>query len=237
MIYHIDICAFIIFIFLLIILQTLIFKNYIDNKIGKESFTVSDAEDFHNYDKLKNAVLQKPDNYYNNTLDNPDPSNIVNYNKEIVKNDNSTLVVNNLQTKIKPKNVTDEENKKIYFTDADFGLQLPGNYVSCSNSSIDNNFSSGKFNLLPNQVGCDQPNGLTAENYFKTVYNARSIPIENYKIKGANYMEFSDSPAPYQQIKILSQNTKGLPASENKYHNIPTGSNYGFHNGPVVQLP
>ena len=93
---------------------------------------------------------------------------------------------------------------------------------------------------MPNQIGCGHPNKLTAENYYKTHYKIPVIPIEDYKIKGFNYGDYSDYPTPYQvrQMRILSQNTKGLPADQAKNKNIPTGYNYAFHhNTPVLPMP
>ena len=125
-------------------------------------------------------------------------------------------------------------------TDIDFGASgSVKQSVSCSNSSINHAMKSGPLQLLPSQISCDQPNKLTAENYYKTKFNMRSIPMHNeYLVKGANYQEYTDFVDPNKSnIRILSQNTKGLIPSANLQKNIATGSNYAFYGTPAMPMP
>ena len=72
----------------------------------------------------------------------------------------------------------------------------------------------------------------------KTHYQAQIARLEDYAVRGSNYMEFSDYIHPTKSnIRILSQNTKGLPPKDVEYRNIPTGRNYGFHNTPSMRMP
>ena len=129
--------------------------------------------------------------------------------------------------------------EKAYITAADFGWDSPPQAVSCSNSSIAQKYKSGNKTLLPYQIGCGHPNKLTAENYYKTHYKMQVVPIEDYHVRGANYMDYNTYPTPYQtrNMWILSKNTKGLPPEQTKYPNIPTGYNYAFHNTPAMPMP
>ncbi len=131
------------------------------------------------------------------------------------------------------------KKKDEYITNVDFGQDKPFPVVSCSNSSIINARKTGPMQLLPSKISCDQPNKLTAENYYKTKYNIRSIPMSNeYTIKGANYQEYSDFVNPHKSnIRILSQNTKGLPQNETIFKNIASGSNHAFHGTPAMPMP
>lgn len=213
-----DICAvtaFIILIFITIYMITTIkYNNKIDKKIKSilsEPFIVADAQDIHNYDKLREETKKLPDNFNEDTIKNPPPDKVIDYNYP-----------------------DDKKDKKAYITEVDFGQDKPYPVVSCSNSSITNSMTSGPMNLLPSKIECSLPNKLTAENYYKTHYNARSIPMDDYHVRGANYMEYSDTPNPYANTRILSQNTKGLIPSATAYKNIPTGSNYAFYNTPAM---
>ena len=199
------------------VMMTVKYNNKINNKIKSiltEPFIDADAQDIHNYDKLRAETKKMPDNFNDDIIKNPPADKVVDYN---YPNDN--------------------KDKKAYITDVDFGQDKPYPVVSCSNSSITNSLTTGPMKLLPNQIECSLPNKLTAENYYKTHYNARSIPLEDYSIRGSNYMEYSDTPSPYANTRILSQNTKGLIPSATAYKNIPTGANYAFYNTPAMPLP
>ena len=125
----------------------------------------------------------------------------------------------------------------MYVTSADFGWEPPRQIVSCANSSISQQFKSGKKSLLPYQIDCTRANKLTAENYYKIHHKIPIIPIEDDLVLGHNYMDFSSWVEPSKlDFRILSQSTKGLPLSE-KYKTIPVGSNYGFHNTPAMPMP
>lgn len=49
-------------------------------------------------------------------------------------------------------------------------------------------------------------------------------------LKGYNYNDFTNFASPNSHIRILSQNTKGLPPDQMIYRNIPVPSNYAFLN-------
>ena len=234
---------FVILIFTIIILANKIDKK-IDTKIDKliedkvkktEQFIVADAQDFHNYDKLRAEAVKKEDNFAKSDLDNPPPNKIVDYDQEIDKDKDFSMMVVHGNPQIKRK----EENKKAYVTDVDFGWEAPVQHVACANSSIAEKWRYGDKSLLPFQIGCNQPNKLTAENYYKTHYKAQIIPIEDYNVRGSNYLDYTSFMTPYQVrgYRILSENTKGLPPAETKIKNIPVAFNYSYHNTPAMSMP
>jgi hypothetical protein len=233
-----DICMLVAFIIIIIItvyvIVTVKYNNKIDNKVKSilgespklfsndpmaqlndtEPFIVSDAQDLLNYDTFRKITQEMPDNFDDTVIKDPATTQVVDYNYP-----------------------DDNKDKKAFVTDIDFGQDKPYPVVSCSNSSIINSLTTGPMKLLPGQIECSLPNKLTAENYYKTHYNARSIPMENQYVRGANYMQYSDTPSPYTTNRILSQNTKGLIPSATAYKNIPTGSNYAFYNTPAMPMP
>ena len=100
----------------------------------------------------------------------------------------------------------DERNKKLYVSSLDFGWESPRQYVSCANSSIAQQFKTGEKSLMPYQIDCTRPNRITAENYYKTHYKAQVIPIEDERVRGHNYMEYSSWVQPSKiDFRILSQ--------------------------------
>lgn len=242
--YNIDLSVIIIFLIVIIIYCLLYLKSIygnnkdINSKIntllnGKENFIVADAQDFHNYDALRENVKKMPDNFNKSNIVNPPKDNMVDYDQQQDKDSEFKIMVVNGE----PKRVDDKKNEKSYITATDFGWDAPFPMVSCGNSSIDRRFKTGKTKLLPYQINCGFPNKITGENYYKT-YQAMPIKIEDQMVKGANYMEYTDYVHPSKlNIRILSQNTKGLPPDETKYKNVPTGYNYAFHNTPIVSMP
>jgi len=219
-----DISMIIIFIIIIAITLYISTKknnnDKIDQKIKKiltEPFIVDDAKDINLYDDFRKYTKDKPDNFDPENVKNPPQDKIVDYNYPDA-----------------------DKNKKAYVTDIDFGASgSVKQSVSCSNSSINHAMKSGPLQLLPSQIECDQPNKLTAENYYKTKFNMRSIPMHNeYLVKGANYQEYTDFVDPNKSnIRILSQNTKGLIPSANLQKNIATGSNYAFYGTPAMPMP
>jgi hypothetical protein len=214
-----------------------------------EPFIVSDAQDTPHYDEIKAEYLSKP-NKFNDPKDttyDPDKPSEVNPLSPTAMNmknvpgldepvsDFSIMVTNNEPVKKYHKG----RLERPFITAADYGWDAPPVAVSCSNSSIAKQFKYGKDKLMPTIIGCGYPNKLTAENYYKTWYTPQVIPIEDYHIRGANYGNYSVYPTPYQtsHMKILSQNTKGLNEADMKHKNIPTGSNYAFHNTPAMPMP
>ena len=56
--------------------------------------------------------------------------------------------------------------------------------------------------------------------------------INNMSFKGSNYNTFTNFANYDQHIRILSQNTKGLPPDQSTRH-IPEAYNYAFSNSPA----
>lgn len=203
-----------------------------EDKVEKEkieNFIVSDAQEIGNYKELKEEYVRKPDNFAKEKLDK-DKCALSDDDKKF------TMQVTNNDPEEKE---TKERLDKAYITANDFGWEYPGNYVSCANSSIADKYKTGKKSLKPSQISCAAPNKLTAENYYKTHFKRQVIPIEDYHVRGYNYGDFTDYPTPYatRDMRILSQNTKGLPKNETKSKHIPTGYNYAFHNTPAMPMP
>lgn len=250
-----DMCIIMIFFLILIILTFLKLKNTLydgnlDYQINgilkknecvkipqpiqptKENFIVADAQDFHNYDKLRDTVMKEDNNFDKERIIDPPVDKKVDYDKEKDNNEYSIKVVHG-----EPKRVDDTKKEKSFITAHDFGWAAPFPTVSCSNSSIDERYKSGPKKLLPYEISCGYANKLTAENFYKTHFLAQAIPLEDYAVRGSNYMEYTDFVHPTKlNVKILSQNTKGLPPAETKYRNIPTGTNFAFHNTPAMRL-
>lgn len=196
----------------------------------KENFIVADAQDFHNYDKLRDIVKKEDNDFDKDRIINPPNDKKVDYDKEKDNSEYSIMVVHG-----EPKRVNDTKKEKSFITASDFGWDAPFPSVSCSNGSIDERYKSGPKHLLPYQVSCGYANKITAENYYKTHFMAQAIPLEDYAVRGANYMDYTDFTHPSKiSIRILSQNTKGLPPEDTKYRNIPTGTGYAFHNTPSM---
>jgi len=215
-----DICILITFIF--IILVTILVKlklrtSIINNKIHdifNENFIVSDAEDFHNYDGIKKTIEEKNKKFDMDTINNPLAINKISY--EEPDSNKSNII-------------SEKKSQNSFITSSDYGWENPFPLVSCSNSSINKKYQNNHKRFQQNKISCEYPNKLTAENYYKTHYDSPVIKLEDYNVRGANYMEYSDYVHPTKSnIRLLSKNTKGLPPEETKFKNIPTGSNYAF---------
>lgn len=218
-----DISVIVTFVIIIIITIYLSVKNNNNNKLDQkikqiltEPFIADDAKDINLYDDFRKYVYKKTDNFDDENVKNPSQEQVVDYNYPDAKT-----------------------NTKAYVTDVDFGTDAAYPSISCSNASINHAMKSGPMQLIPSQISCDSPNKLTAENYYQTKFNARSIPMENeYIVKGANYQEYSDFVNPNKSnIRILSQNTKGLPLKDTQIKNIPNGQNYAFYNTPAMPMP
>lgn len=221
-------------IFLIIIISISIGLFYKNSTI--DQFTVSDANDFNNYQERKSKILKEKNTFDLERIDTPMDEDKVDYDRD--KNDDDYYI--GLQYDFRPRKAKREymeRKKKAYVSDVDFGWESPRQVVSCANSSISQQFKTGKKSLMPFQIDCTQPNKLTAENYFKTHYKAQVIPIEDHHVRGYNYLSFSDKIEPSKiDYRILSQSTKGLP-NRDVAKNIPVGWNYGFHNTPAMSMP
>jgi hypothetical protein len=204
-----------------------------ENNQEVEKFIVADAREIHQYEQLRDTVKQLPDDFTNDRLNHPDTEDKVDYDKKNKENDFSIQVIHG-----EPTEANVQQNEKSYINTLDFGWDAPFPVVGCANSSIEKRYKTGPQKTLPYEVACGFPNKITAENFYKTHYLGRTIPLEDYAVRGANYADYSDSVIPTKlNVRILSQNTKGLPPSETKYKNIPVGYNYGFHNTPAMRLP
>lgn len=238
-----------ILIIIILLITVLIFiyyrlQNYIDLKIEgnkdvidvlkndmREKFTVHDANYVNDYDKIKEDAKEQPDNFIEDRMKVPSENNIVDYDG-VDKDFYIGMTYGG-----KPRRYF-KPPKKSCIDHRDFGYDPQFQTVSCANSSINNKYKFGKKPLRPSSTSCTQPNLLTAENYYKTHFDPRSIPVEDYSIRGWNYESYSNAPHPTKSnFRILSYNTKGLPPGETKYKNIPTGYNYAFHNTPAMRLP
>ncbi len=200
-----------------------------------EKFVVDDASDINNYKQNNQRILKMSNTFAYDQLQQPSPRRVVDYDRNLEREDETSIRVSYGNPAIK----LSKRNDKKYVSDVDFGWDPPRQFVSCSNGSIQQRYKTGKKHLLPFNIDCDKPNKLTAENYYKTHYRAQIIPIEDTRVKGANYLQYTNAVNPYQfrNLKILSQNTKGLPPEQTKYQNIPSGWNYAFHNTPAMPMP
>jgi hypothetical protein len=236
-----DLISIIIIIFSISVLFLLKFKKIINNnnidsqinqilKDNKESFIVADANEFRIYDQLKNNTKNNDDNFDKDAFKNPNPNMTLNYDK---KEPSSNIMVVNGE----PEKINETKNEKSFVTSNEFGWDAPFPIVGCSNSSVDNRYKSGPHRLLPYEISCGYSNKITAENFYKTHFMARPAKLEDYIVRGSNYMEYSNYIHPTKSnIRILSQNTKGLPPENTKYRNIPSGTNYAFHNTPAMRM-
>ena len=224
-----------------------------ENKISnKEKFTVADANDFQNYNKIKNDTIKRYNNKDFKDQDVPENNNEKKKDKDNDK-DRCKIIEDEMGHPriIYPSKPVERVQKdgKVYVTDYDFGFEAPPHYVSCANSSIAQKWKTGKKSLIPYQISCDKPNKFTAENYYKVKHKIPVIPIIDYHIRGANYMNYINKVSPYKiDRRILSQTTKGISPAEQRKKIIPKGANYVDipraslpphypHNAPVRAMP
>jgi hypothetical protein len=211
-----------------------------NNNENIENFIVADANDFKRYDELKKNTLKKDNSFDTEDLDNPINERVVDYDKDKKKDDDFTIQLNYPDHTIeaKPKEYKPVRDNKAYITAADFGFDPPRQVVGCANSSISQKWKGGEHSLVANRISCNKPNKLTAENYYKTQYKPIVIPMEDVRVRGYNYAEYSNAVMPERSdIRILSQSTKGLNPKETKIQHLPDGFNYGFHNSPAMAMP
>lgn len=234
-------------------------RTNIDTQIKnllKENFIVADAEDISHYSALRAETEALSNNFDKSTLANPGPAQTVDYDTN--PNDPVGVAVNSPSSESvdydktpndpegvkvviggRPKLVPAKLEPKSFVSSNEFGWDAPWPIVSCANSSISSRFKSGPKQLLPYQLSCPTANKISAENYYKTHFQAMPIGLNDIAVRGANYMDYNKFPNPVKmvsQTRILSQNTKGLPESQTQYKNIPVGHNYAF-GGPVMGMP
>lgn len=189
-----------------------------------EPFIVADAHDFANYDQAKALTLKKKNSFPDQEVSCQKKDNVDDFSIQLSYNH-------------EPDKPTPTD-PKAYISAGDFGFEAPRQFLSCANSSIAHKWKTGNKSLLPYKIACNQPNKLTAENYYKTHYKAQIIPLEDYKVRGHNYMDYSNSAGAYSTDKrILSQSTKGLDPKDDILKHIPDGYNYAFHNTPAMRMP
>ena len=219
--------------FIIILLITI---NILINQYSVEKFIVADANDFLNYDKHKSRAEKEFNTFDYEKIDIPSNKDKVDYDRDKDDKDFYTGIQYDFKP-IQAKKTVDERKRKAYVSDVDFGWEAPRQTVSCANASISQRYKTGVKSLRPFQISCTRPNKLTAENYYRTHYNAQIIPIEDHLVRGSNYLDYSNWVEPSKiDFRILSQTTKGLPESDS-VRNIPTGWNYGFHNTPAMRMP
>lgn len=227
-----DISVIIIFICILIGIIVLKYNKYdkkddIDKQVDeilnkKEEFIVSDA-DIHNYKEINAEQMKESDSF---------PDQEIKY-KPVPEHDFTLQYVEDGL----PIQIANKEEPKKIITPNEYSWIAPQPAVSCANSSINNRFLTGKKRILPYEIACGYPNKITYENYYKNNFMAWPAKLEDDVVKGANYLEYDKWPRPQKSnIRILSQNTKGLPSNEMMYKNIPVGANYAF-NTPVLPMP
>lgn len=203
-----------------------------------EHFIVSDAQELPRYSYLRNRIANEKNNFEKDTLEDPKTADdAVDYD-DTDKDEFNVMVINADQHQVDPVKVYDKVDRP-YITPVDYGWESPRQFISCANASIADKFRFGPKSLRPNQISCGGPNKLTAENYYKSHFKPHVLSMEDTHVRGYNYNEYSDFPTPVQvrSMRILSQNTKGLPQIETRTRNLPIGSNYAFHNTPAMPMP
>jgi len=204
----------------------------------QEPFIVADAQDIHNYDKLKQKTLQMSNDYDKDKIETPGADTIVDYDKDYIEDDKFSIRTTYNDRKMQDRLEQTKKSQQTYLSRADFGFEPPLMTVSCANSSIAQKWKSGKKMIQPWQISCDKPNKLTAENYYKTEYSIPIIPMEDTKVRGYNYMAYSSAVHPGKiDFRILSQSTKGLSPDKKDFREIPEAPNYAFHNTPAMKMP
>lgn len=189
----------------------------------KETFIVADAQNFQEYDDIKKRNDGELDDH---EIDNPEIMNIVDYNADDYV----------IQTSYNDEKKEMGRNKDYYITPADFGFEGPQRFTSCANSSIAEKWKFSDKSLMPNQIACGSPNKIQASDYWKIHYKPHVLPLEDYKVRGYNYMDYSNKVQPYNiDFKILSQASKGIYPKDSRLRNIPTSSNYAFHDSPAMR--
>lgn len=202
-----------------------VYKENKENKENKEKFIVSDAQDIHNYNEIKEKLLKESDKFEDEKeLVGPEPEKP--YEKMPIK-----IIDSN------KNNINEEKDYNSYISAIDPGWDSKYPLVKCGNSSIQKRYTTGKEKLKPFSVSCSYPEEVNNYTFFNKFYNAPQIPLEDYTVRGANYNDYSDSVYPTKlNVRILSHNTKGLPLKDTKYKNIPVGSNYAFQNTPAMRI-
>lgn len=162
-----------------------------------------------------------------------DANDTANYEKLKDSAINENDPINNVSTNDISNNIK-KSNSKEYISSLDFGMQFPDDIMACANTSINYKFIAKGTKLLPNQISCDKPNKIQAEEYYRTKYNKEVIPLEDRITRGYNYDQYSNSPSPYAiDDLILTRATKGVNDVDK---NIPNGFNFAFHNTPAMRM-
>lgn len=175
----------------------------------RENFIVADAQDFHNYENLKEKTMKMRDDFDEDDIDRPDRHNTVKYDDDI-----ATL---QYVTKDEPcKNLKIKEQLKKEINKSDFGANYPTEFLACHNASVSQKFRSHGKNLLPNQISCQSPNKIQADEYYKINSDKMSVPLEDRYVRGYNYGDYSSAVEPTKiDIRILSKTTQGLATNGN----------------------
>jgi len=202
----------------------------LDAEHDKEHFTVADAHDFHNYERIRNDTIKR----YNNKDFKDQEEYLENGSSDKMKNDSKDRCeimkdeIGHSRTIYPGKPVIRvNENGGSYLTAYDFGFEARPHYTSCSNKSIAQKWKTGKKSLIPYQTSCNKPDKIAGKKYYKVHNKIQIAPMIDYHIRGHNYMNYINSITPYNIDKrILSQTTKGISPVERRRINIPEGANH-----------
>lgn len=110
---------------------------------------------------------------------------------------------------------------------SDFTMRFP--LEKCGNLSISQRYTTGPEDPRQYKVFCDNP----VRNFYQ-IFKAIPGELDDWYVRGSNYLDYTDYTHPKKNFKILSPNTKGLPYDQTIYRNIPEGSNFAFHNTPAM---
>ena len=177
--------------------------------------------------KLKKNHMNNIDDQINSILNINIPIS-----PNISENIDETFISLNIKKESHNNIINDINKEKIINSDK------KSNSDNCKNI-ISNGFESNTKNpkqIIRNKNSCDLQNKFTDGHFYKT-FLAETIPLEDYAVRGSNYMEYTDFVQPTKlNVRLLSQNTKGLPPREIEYKNIPTSNGYAFNNTPAMRM-
>lgn len=194
-----------------------------------ELFTTDDANDIHHYDVLQNNNQKYYDDKFDDNIEKNSNNSDSLFTNEI---SNEQVTIDNVDyDSYKNQTVGGKNNKSKtnidenrYVSNIDYLRHDNKIKVSCNNKSISNKHKPVK---IPKRDSCDQPNKLTAENYYKTYYTGQKIPMGISEYEAHNYDKFENYAVPEQisTLRILTRASKGVNKDGK---NIPVASNYKF---------
>lgn len=95
--------------------------------------------------------------------------------------------------------------------------------IVCLNESLNNRFVTGKEQLKPYSIGCNQKttDEINPADYYKKVYNNHIMPMDDKMTAGYNYSEYSSMMKPFEIGKRLWSKPDNIKL-------IPQGNGYFF---------